>query len=328
MNFNPDEPIYLQLARILTQEILSGRLPAGTKLTERWIAQEYKMARQSVRNALHLLSAQGLVHRISPRRIVVADVEVDQRRHPGVPIILVRDRRYPLADASIPDIWYGEIRAGIRAAAKDMGCRMHEEALADPFKVPLKEYVAPRPGEVGGVVLCGTYDEQYIEMFRSERVPLVVVDYWAHNLMTDCVCVAVEDRGLRDHRPAGQQGALLASGSWLWADPAARGRRPTNTIRTSTGCWSTSVRASRDRHLELRDEWCLLVPDGQQLAQAVQGYLSMQRRPTALLCFCPSGSGGGTADRHEARLTMPGRLFAGHSRCRTHRGTGGRRVRD
>ena len=33
----------------------------------------------------------------------------------------------------------------------------------------------PSPGEVGGVVLCGTYDEQYIEMFRSEQVPL---DQW------------------------------------------------------------------------------------------------------------------------------------------------------
>ena len=29
------------------------------------------------------------------------------------------------------------------------------------------------------------------------------------------------------------------------------------------------------------------MPDEHQLAQAVHGYLSMRRRPTALLCFCP-----------------------------------------
>lgn len=284
---NSRVPIYQQLAKHLAREILSGRLPAGTKLPERWIAQEYGLARPTVRNTLHLLGTQGLIHRISPRRIVVADVEVDQRRHPGVPIILVRDRRYPGFDASASDAWYGEIRAGIRAAAKDLGCSMHEEALADPIKVPLKEYVAPRPGEVGGVILCGTYDEQYIEMFRCERVPLVLVDYWTHNLMTDCVCVDVEAEAYTIVD-------LLAGRGHSSIGFVALGR-PGRGDGTPSYEYDPDIhrmldhlhRACRDRQMKLRDEWCLLVPYEHQLAQAVSGYLSMQQRPTALLCFCP-----------------------------------------
>lgn len=286
MNFSPDEPIYLQLAKILQQQILSGRLPAGTKLPERQVAEEYRVARPTVRNTLHLLGAQGLVHRISPRRIVVADVEVDQRRHPGVPIILVRDRRYPRVDPSIPDSWYGEIRAGIRAAANDMGCRMHEEALADPLKVPLKEYVAPRAGEVGGVVLCGTYDEQYIEMFHSERVPLVLVDYWANNLMTDCVCVDVEAEACAIVDLLAGKGH--SSLGFLALGRPGRGGSPSYEYDPDVHRMRDHLhRACRDRQLKLRDEWCLLVPYEHQLVQVVHGYLSMQPRPTALLCFCP-----------------------------------------
>ncbi len=286
MIFASDEPKHLQLARILTREIVSGRLPAGTKLPERWIAQKYKVARPSVRSALHVLGAQGLVHHISPRKIVVADVHVDPRGYAGVPIILVRDRRFPQAVASVSDAWYGQIRAGIREAARDLGFSMHDEAMADSPKVPLREYVAPRPGEVGGVVLCGTYDEQYIEMYRCERVPLVVVDYWVHDLVTDCVCVDVESEAYAVVDLLARKGHT--SLGFVAVARQGRGATPPYEYDPDIHRLLDHLRlACRSRHLELRDQWCLLVPYERQLAQAVHSYLSLSLRPTALLCFCP-----------------------------------------
>lgn len=322
MNANPEEPMYLQLVKVLTQEILSGRLPAGTKLPERWVAQEYKAARPSVRNALHLLGAQGLVHRVSPRRVVVADVEVDQRRYPGVPMILVRDRRYPQAAVPMSDSWYGEIRAGVRAAAKNMGCNVYEEVIADSSKVPLKEYVAPRPGEVGGVVLCGTYDEQYIEMYRSERVPLVVVDYWAHDLMTDCVCVDVEAEAYTIVDLLARKGH--SSLGFMAGARQSRGDAPSYEYDPDIPRMLEHLRtAGRGRHIDIRDEWCLLVHGSGQLAQAVHGYFSMQRRPTALVCFCPVTAEAVLQTAEKAGLRCP-EDFSLVTRCVEH--VGGRAV--
>jgi len=56
-----------QIARILMQAIVQGRLPPGSKVVEAGIARELGVSRAPVREAARLLEKQGLLV-ASPRR--------------------------------------------------------------------------------------------------------------------------------------------------------------------------------------------------------------------------------------------------------------------
>ena len=62
-----DSDLVGQVARILTQAIVQGRLPPGSKVVEAGIARELGISRAPVREAARLLEKQGLLVR-SPRR--------------------------------------------------------------------------------------------------------------------------------------------------------------------------------------------------------------------------------------------------------------------
>src|SRR6266404_7808108 len=62
-----DSDLVGQVARILTQAILEGRLPPGAKVVEAGIARELGISRAPVREAARLLESQGLLV-ASPRR--------------------------------------------------------------------------------------------------------------------------------------------------------------------------------------------------------------------------------------------------------------------
>jgi DNA-binding GntR family transcriptional regulator len=62
-----DSNLVGQVARILTQAILAGRLPPGAKVAEAGVARELGISRAPVREAARLLERQGLLV-ASPRR--------------------------------------------------------------------------------------------------------------------------------------------------------------------------------------------------------------------------------------------------------------------
>jgi DNA-binding FadR family transcriptional regulator len=58
----PGAAVYEQLANLLREEILTGRLRPGERLpSETRLQQEYGLARQTVRRAVGVLRAEGLV---------------------------------------------------------------------------------------------------------------------------------------------------------------------------------------------------------------------------------------------------------------------------
>ena len=63
------------VARELRQRIVSGRLEAGTRLTELTIAHEFDISRVPVREALRILEGEGFVTTKSPRVRVVAALD-------------------------------------------------------------------------------------------------------------------------------------------------------------------------------------------------------------------------------------------------------------
>ncbi len=61
-----------ELARLLQEEIIAGRLAPATRLTEEGVAQTYGVSRSPVREALRLLERDGLVVKAPRRGIWVA----------------------------------------------------------------------------------------------------------------------------------------------------------------------------------------------------------------------------------------------------------------
>ncbi len=60
-------PLSVQISKKIEDEIIYGRLPPGTKLDEATLCKKYKVSRTPIREALKLLSSEGLVE-IRPRR--------------------------------------------------------------------------------------------------------------------------------------------------------------------------------------------------------------------------------------------------------------------
>jgi GntR family transcriptional regulator len=66
---DPTGPIapYRQLASILRKRIANGTLPAGTRITESDITEEFEVARNTARRALAILREEGLVYTMPQR---------------------------------------------------------------------------------------------------------------------------------------------------------------------------------------------------------------------------------------------------------------------
>lgn len=185
------------------------------------------------------------------------------------------------------DSYYGQIHLGVRQMARLLGLDVQIKAVPGYVRVPLTEYRPPNASEVGGVILCGTFDDQFIRMFRSEGVPVVVVDYWTQDMQTDCVALDVEAEvhAAIDHLVERGHTSLgfVASG---------RQERDTQLREFDPDVWrllDDLRRVAQRRRLEMRDEWVLLAPTRPQMEESVKQLLSLRSRPTALFCFDDGG---------------------------------------
>ena len=71
-----DSDLVGQIARILTQAIVQGRLPPGSKVVEAGIARELGVSRAPVREAARLLEKQGLLVAKPRRGFFVRKLEI------------------------------------------------------------------------------------------------------------------------------------------------------------------------------------------------------------------------------------------------------------
>ncbi len=66
-------PVYQQLANILREEIMSGRLRAGRPVpSERTLVQTYGVAVGTIKKAMQVLRNEGLVYTVIGRGVYVA----------------------------------------------------------------------------------------------------------------------------------------------------------------------------------------------------------------------------------------------------------------
>ncbi len=78
-------PLYLRIARDLRQAIAEGRYPLGAQLpTEHELCEELGVSRFTVREAIRMLSAQGLVRRKPRAGTIVAALPDETRYHQSI----------------------------------------------------------------------------------------------------------------------------------------------------------------------------------------------------------------------------------------------------
>ncbi len=280
------ETSYQQLARMLTQQITGGQWSLGSKLPpERDLVGRYTVSRATVRSALSILEEQGLIRRVRARGTFVAARPNPRWASTASTILFlsVLDSG-PAQPAYMPPNYYALVREGVCQEARKLGMQVRAESLRGYKHVPLKQYQLPRPADVAGVIVCGASDDRYIGMYRSEGVPVVVVDYWTMDLETDCVAVdveaeshaAVEFLAQRGHSSLG----FLAMG---------RTDQDSRAVDYDPDVWrflDALRRAAQQRRIHLQEQWVVMVPTvAAGLDASARQLLSLRSRPTAVVCF-------------------------------------------
>lgn len=278
------EPSYRRAAQTLAQQILSGQLAPGTRLdVEREMASQYGLSRNTLRRALAILQAQGLVRRV-PRRGAFVTGETTQKRWFSMAsaILFVYVGVTPILPS--PKGYYENIYGGVAEEAESLGLPVLTTGVAGHVRVPLQEYRPPHPGEVGGVILCGTFDEQYIQMYGSEGVPVVVADYWTRNPLADSVVVDVEG----DANMA--MDYLMQKGHKRVGFCAVGRKEHGADVHVYDADIPRMVdflrRAAQRCQIEMRDEWIVLEPWSRTApTERLRDLLRSPGRPTAMICF-------------------------------------------
>lgn len=78
INRDTDVPVYMQLAEILREKILTGALRPGEKLpSETALVETYEVSPMTTRRAINLLAAQGIISTAPGRGTFVKEVELE-----------------------------------------------------------------------------------------------------------------------------------------------------------------------------------------------------------------------------------------------------------
>lgn len=75
-----NSPLSSQAYNLLLEEILKGTRPAGERISEESIAQEFGISRTPAREALMRLSSDGLIERTARKGCRIAQVDRDKQR--------------------------------------------------------------------------------------------------------------------------------------------------------------------------------------------------------------------------------------------------------
>ncbi len=186
-------PKYQRLAQQLAHQIITANAAVGGRFAdERALAARYRVSRGTVRSALKILESKGLICRTRGKGTFLSRYPQDSHWFSASKTIRLVQIRHSLRGLDAPGTYYGRIHAGVLEMARTLGLTVKQQRVRGYVRVPIMEYTTPNPDEIGGVILCGTFDKDYIEMYQSEGTPVVVVDYWAQDTPVDCVAVDVE----------------------------------------------------------------------------------------------------------------------------------------
>jgi DNA-binding LacI/PurR family transcriptional regulator len=277
MALGSGEPAYQQITRVLRQEITDGRYSPGTPfVTQRALCERFGVSSTTAVRVLNDLAAEGLVSRRRGRGTFVAAPE----RPPA-------DRADRTADAVISCIvhnldnsYVGRILGGIESVRADLGYRLQLTDSAESSQREDDALLEAASSGVAGVLLYPAQGREHtagLAELRRRGIPVVMLDRYRPDVVTDAVLVDNEDLGYRLTK------RLLALGHQRIA-----------TLWSETDCTSVDerlgghLRALREHQLPIYAELTALRPfqtlDPAGRRHLLGGLLDQPEPPTALLC--------------------------------------------
>jgi DNA-binding LacI/PurR family transcriptional regulator len=179
-------PVTRQLLTILTKEIEQGAYPAGERFpSERDIAQQYRLSRASVREAVAQMIARGLLVRTNGRGTFVVD------RAAGVPGVhssgkhlgfWIDETVFHFAEAG-----YNQILSGFAEVCRTTGCDLDFYPVTDQSKFQPEQDSGP--GHLAGSVIVGGLSRGWMDRLNGLEKPVILVDLLNS---TDGVSVSID----------------------------------------------------------------------------------------------------------------------------------------
>ncbi len=274
-------PIYQQVANVLRTQIAAlegdrpGRLP-----NEEQLARAHGVARGTVRQALQVLTEEGLIQRSRGRGTVTvpAGIQAWRKVHKSRAIAVISS--WQIAP-DVPSEFYGQIYQGILVASQQAGYRVSLSRMGGHFPLIRPDIHPEDPEQTVGVILIGLADERIIQMHAQEGYPVVCTDYWSNNPLADAVvfdCFAEGQKAVEFLLDHGHR-HLFYLGNCL-VDERNRDRHECDADLMEAGC----RRALQEAGLALparHIRYCRHSDAG----RAVDWLVSLKPRPTAGVIF-------------------------------------------
>ncbi len=272
-------PYYQQVANLLRAQIVD--LDSATPVRvpgEEELARTYDTARSTIRQAMQVLVAEGLIERARSRgtMTIPAGIRTWRLTRRSRAITVVGSwMRLPEA----PSTFYGQVYQGILVRCQQEGYHVVLKNMGGSYPEIGPQYAPEDPDKVVGVITTSIFDERLIGMHVEAGYPVVCTDYWPVNRRADAV--------LFDCYGEGQQATefLLAQGHssvfYLGnnlVDAKGKQHHESDADLMAAGC----RRAMEEAGLSLpagRVRYTLRRPA--ELARAAKWFVSLDPRPTA-----------------------------------------------
>lgn len=276
--------LYLRIAEELIQQVSNDPGPGPLLLPqERDLASRFNVSRSTIRQALAVLEQYDLVQRRRGHGTLLTKPAEEVMR-----VWRLRNKHLLLFQFSPSPVrsndYYGRILSGMVATAKSNRQSLEIKYCYYPGEVPRDLHALPDLERIAGVVVCGMYDDNFLRCFEAQGIPCVCVDYWPHDEHADSVTVDVEAEAFLAARYLVQTGhRTIGFGAF--------GRRKAGE---SVACWDPDVwrflahlrRAAGQYGLLMRDDWILMVPGADHVAQrSADRFFMLDQLPEAMVCF-------------------------------------------
>src|SRR6266478_76772 len=178
---------HTQLMTYFRERILDGRLRAGTRLpADGELAAQYQISRDTVRQALALLSHEGLIERVQGRGTFVSqppsnDSLVTQVKPKQIGLVLNRTLRTQVNM---------NLLVGVEQAAKSHGYSVSFTYAEGTQEQQARDIARLRANHVSGMIIYLTGDttrDASIQQLQADHVPFVLIDRYIPNLAIDYV---------------------------------------------------------------------------------------------------------------------------------------------
>lgn len=274
-------PVYAQVANILRSQIvgLEGDRPIRLP-NEEQLAETHSVARGTIRQALQILTQEGLIERTRGRGTVTSPAGIQAwRKQRDSRLIKVITSWQSLPDN--PASFYGQLYQGILVRGEECGHQVSIRQMGGPFPRIDQRFAPEDPRQVIGAITVCIFDERMIGMHAEAGYPVVSTDYWSSNRAVDSVvfdCYCEGQKAVEFLLGMGHRTIFYLGNNHV--DEQLRQHHESDADLMAAGC----RRALEEAGLSLpasRTRFCTV----QDAAPAAQWFLRLRPRPTAGVIF-------------------------------------------